>query len=561
MKTLFANLGKKHYLLLGGWFLINLLQSLFTNLHSDEAYYWMYSQHLAWGFFDHPPMSALLIYIGDLLIHSEIGVRLLFLVLTTLTMAMIMNELNEQKDLLFMSVFILSFPLVHTHIAGFLAIPDTPMVFFSLLFYLLYRKFAEKPDLKLSLIISFAAAAMIYSKYHAFLVIGFVVLSNLNLLRSKYFWLVAVITLILLVPHILWQIDNHFPTFKYHLSDRSKPIRFKTVHNNITSQLLVAGPLTGILIFYSLFKFSINGDKFRRMMIFSILGFYIFFFIMSFKNRIEAHYTIAVTPLLMFATYPVIAGNPVLKKWFKRLALPVVILMFAARFYLAADFIPNVGAAKIAFYNHKAWTSEVKEMAGGKPVASFNNFAVPATYQFYTGEPAVHLATPAYRFCQYDLWNDEALIEGKPAFAIFPTRVDTTNLITLKNGRKVKIQFIPDFQNLKNVKIEITSGKIMNDTLKFNVLLTNNSIKSVLLNHSSMPEIGMMQNKIEITASSIYGLTRKEALAPEEKLSFVYSIPVSEINKKQPMIIFLQTVDKNRGQMVKTEFQNFTNKQ
>ena len=296
-------------------------------------------------------------------------------------------------------------------------------------------------------------------------------------------------------------------------------------------------------------------------MIFSILGFYIFFFIMSFKNRIEAHYTIAVTPLLMFATYPVIAGNPVLKKWFKRLALPVVILMFAARFYLAADFIPNVGAAKIAFYNHKAWTSEVKEMAGGKPVASFNNFAVPATYQFYTGEPAVHLATPAYRFCQYDLWNDEALIEGKPAFAIFPTRVDTTNLITLKNGRKVKIQFIPDFQNLKNVKIEITSGKIMNDTLKFNVLLTNNSIKSVLLNHSSMPEIGMMQNKIEITASSIYGLTRKEALAPEEKLSFVYSIPVSEINKKQPMIIFLQTVDKNRGQMVKTEFQNFTNKQ
>jgi hypothetical protein len=519
----------------------------------------MYSQHLAWGFFDHPPMSALLIYIGDFIMHAEVGVRFLFLVLTTLTMAMIMNELNEQKDLLFMSVFILSFPLVHTHIAGFLAIPDTPMVFFSLLFYLLYRKFAEKPDLKLSLIIAIVAAAMIYSKYHAFLVIGFVVLSNLNLLRNKYFWLVVFIALLLLVPHILWQIDNHFPTFKYHLSDRSKPIRFKTVHNNITSQLLVAGPLTGLLIFYSLFKFSINGDKFRRMMIFSILSFYIFFFIMSFKNRIEAHYTIAVTPLLMFATYPVIAGNPGLKKWFKRLALPVVVLMFAARFYLAADFIPNVGAAKIAFYNHKVWTSEVKEMAGGKPVASFNNFAVPATYQFYTGEPAVHLATPAYRFCQYDLWNDEAIIEGKPAFVIFPTRVDTTSLITLKNGRKVKTQLIPEFQNLKNVKIEIASGKIMNDTLKLDILLTNNSVKPVLLNHSSMPEIGMMQNKIEITASSIYGLTGKEVLAPEEKLSFVYSIPVSEIDKKQPMIIFVQTIDKNRGQMVKTEFQNFTN--
>ena len=34
-----------------------------------------------------------------------------------------------------------------------------------------------------------------------------------------------------------------------------------------------------------------------------------------------------------------------------------------------------------------------------------------------------------------------------------------------------------------------------------------------------------------------------------------------EIDKKQPMIIFVQTIDKNRGQMVKTEFLNFTNLQ
>jgi len=43
---LFANLDKRHYLLLAGWVFINLLQSVFTNLHADEAYYWMYAQHL-----------------------------------------------------------------------------------------------------------------------------------------------------------------------------------------------------------------------------------------------------------------------------------------------------------------------------------------------------------------------------------------------------------------------------------------------------------------------------------------------------------------------------------
>jgi hypothetical protein len=116
---LFENLEKKHWLLLAGWILINILQSVFTNLHSDEAYYWMYSKNLDWGFFDHPPMTALLVFIGDSLIHNELGVRLLVILLSTLTLAMIMNELNEKKDLFFLAVFMLSFPLVHTHIGGF----------------------------------------------------------------------------------------------------------------------------------------------------------------------------------------------------------------------------------------------------------------------------------------------------------------------------------------------------------------------------------------------------------------------------------------------------------
>jgi hypothetical protein len=30
----------------------------------DEAYYWVWSQHLAWGFFDHPPAIAAIIRMG-----------------------------------------------------------------------------------------------------------------------------------------------------------------------------------------------------------------------------------------------------------------------------------------------------------------------------------------------------------------------------------------------------------------------------------------------------------------------------------------------------------------
>jgi hypothetical protein len=65
------------FLLLLIWLAINLLQSAFTELAHDEAYYWMYSRNLAWGYFDHPPFIAILIKLGYALIPEEIGVRLL----------------------------------------------------------------------------------------------------------------------------------------------------------------------------------------------------------------------------------------------------------------------------------------------------------------------------------------------------------------------------------------------------------------------------------------------------------------------------------------------------
>ena len=519
-------------------------------MHADESYYWMYSKHMAWGYFDHPPMTAFLIYLGDSIMHNELGLRLFFILLSTITMALIMNELDEKKDLFFLGLFIISFPLVHTHIGGFMALPDTSLIFFTILFFLAYKKFITEPNIIMSLVLAFIAAAAIYSKYHAFLVLGFIVLSNLKLLKNKYFWITVIVTVILLTPHILWQIENHFPTFKYHLSDRTKPVRFWTVHNNITSQLLVTGPLTCLIVFFGLTKFRINGDPFKRAIIFTILGFYIFFFIMSFKNRIEAHYTTAITPLLIIATYPVISNNPGLKKWFTRLALPIVIFFFLFRFYLAADFLPNYGEIKISFYNHQATTAEIKKMAAGKKVASFNNFDFPGTYEFYTGDPAVHLATPGYRYCQYDLWDEEDSVEGDSLFIIIPDRMDTSELIQLKNGKKVKTIVIPGFQSLKLLSLEHSNEILGNDSLTMQITLTNLSNHNIEFNHPSMPLIGFTQPKQnEISATSILKITGKDQLVPNERISFSYSVPLNLVDINKPILVFTQTIERNRGKI------------
>ena len=318
---------------------------------------------------------------------------------------------------------------------------------------------------------------------------------------------------------------------------------------------------SGLIVFYSLSKFKINGDAFKRAIIFSILGFYIFFFIMSFKNRIEAHYTTVITPLLMIATYPAISNNYTLKKWFKRLALPVVVLFFFFRFYLAADFLPNYGEIKISFYNHKAAAEEVKKMADGKMVASFNNFAFPGIHQFYTGDPVIHMAVPGYRYCQFDLWDEETLGEGKPLLVYIPDRMDTTNNITLANGRKARIIEIPEFQSLKHLALELSNVSIVNDSIKMQVTITNGFEYNIEFNHPSMPLIGFTQPKQnEISATPIFQLTGKELLTPGGQVTFPYSVPLNQVNQKQPVLIFTQTIERNRGQLAAINVSDYISK-
>ena len=57
-------------------FIINCIQGATTELLADEAYYWAYSNFMDWGYFDHPPMVAVWIYISKLFFSTgEISVR------------------------------------------------------------------------------------------------------------------------------------------------------------------------------------------------------------------------------------------------------------------------------------------------------------------------------------------------------------------------------------------------------------------------------------------------------------------------------------------------------
>src|SRR5438034_2881019 len=61
---------------------LRLGAAAWTPLTFDEAYYWMWSKHLAGGYYDHPPGVAAVIRLGTMVAgDTELGVRLVSILL------------------------------------------------------------------------------------------------------------------------------------------------------------------------------------------------------------------------------------------------------------------------------------------------------------------------------------------------------------------------------------------------------------------------------------------------------------------------------------------------
>ena len=190
---------------------------------------------------------------------------------------------------------ILSAPLLHY--LTFLVFPDGPLLFFSLLFLVLYKRVLERPSMSIAVLFGVSLALMAYSKYHGALVLLFTVLANPRLLKSGYFYLALLVATLLFLPHIWWQYQNDFPTLTYHLSGRTGSWSFRHVGEYISQQLFAIGP--GLIFIPFVIR---TKDVFERTLKFIILGAFAFFLFSSFKTFVHFHWTsIALYPLLYFA--------------------------------------------------------------------------------------------------------------------------------------------------------------------------------------------------------------------------------------------------------------------
>ena len=73
-------------------------------------------------------------------------------------------------------------------------------------------------------------------------------------MKDGKFYAACLLALALLVPHILWQVNADFPSFRYHLSERSEAFRWSYFLEYLPNQLLIFNPLTFGAVVYVLIK-------------------------------------------------------------------------------------------------------------------------------------------------------------------------------------------------------------------------------------------------------------------------------------------------------------------
>ncbi|MEX0798982.1 MAG: glycosyltransferase family 39 protein [Bacteriovoracaceae bacterium] len=384
-----------HYVIffIGALFLFNLVQSSTMDLSHDEAYYWVYSQFPAWGYYDHPPMVGWLIWAGTFFGHNELAVRFPFALMQAGVIWLLWG-LADKKNFAVFSISILSFPLLLA--SGFLALPDTPLLFFSVLFWSQALKYYKDEKPKHWLILPLIIACMFYSKYHALVVAILTVAAMPQILKRKSFWFIVLAVVVLYLPHVVWQLERDFISFEFHLTKRSEK-RFDLM--NILEFIGGQAALGGFLAFLVGMYFVVKKGVAYKTLYLNSIGFFLFTLLLSFRNKVEANWTVTAFAAFVPLLCATIQGKKE-KKLFVWCALPAVLLVTGLRLALMPAY-KNAEPPFERILEVKNWKEKTREITRLSPLPLYaETYQIASKLSFYGEEfvPALALGSRESQF-------------------------------------------------------------------------------------------------------------------------------------------------------------------
>ena len=294
---------------------LRLVAAAWTPLTFDEAYYWMWSKHLAFGYYDHPPMVALVIRAGTLIGgDTELGVRL-FSILLALPMSFAIyrtaailfggTRLAANATILFNLTLMVA-------VGTLIVTPDSPLLVAASFVLFFLAKVLETGRGAWWLAVGAAVGCALLSKYTA-LLFGPAILIWLVAVPKQRSWLISpwpylggLVAFAIFASVILWNAEHQWVSFLKQIGDRVRVDEFHPYHvaELIPTQFAFATPLVfilGAMGLYALIRRKAGAMPARVLidaMFWTIAAYFIWH---SLHARVEANWFAPVYPAFAIA--------------------------------------------------------------------------------------------------------------------------------------------------------------------------------------------------------------------------------------------------------------------
>ncbi|MCK5242942.1 glycosyltransferase family 39 protein, partial [bacterium] len=426
------------------------------NLAPDEAYYWTWSRHLDWSYFDQGPMLALIIGFFTAIFGStsEWSVRLGSVILSVISswifFKLVTNCFRSSRAawyafLAFQSIMLMS-------VGAVLMMHDSIMMCFWILCLYFFQRALMASWTPGWLFGSFALGLGALSKYTMALFVPclllFLILSPKHRIwwKRPHLYLAGALTLLLISPILIWNIQHDWASFG-HVGDLggAKKIwsfSWKPILNFLGGQLGVISPVLAAFCFYA----PIVGWKKWKQQVPSsgsylylacftapILG---FFFLLSWRTEVYANWPAPAYPaaIALLAGWLIALFSSQHAKIARLLAIIGIGLAGSVTFLVhleaAYNILPFKGRAAQSADRIRGWTQvgkitghhleKLKSKSETPVFLAARRYQLAGILSFYTpGQPQVQLLPrlePANN--QYRFWDQSAQLTGYNAVYI-----------------------------------------------------------------------------------------------------------------------------------------------
>lgn len=282
--------------------LIRILLATRIPLGDDESFYWLWSNHLAPCYFDHPGMVAWLVYLGRMLLgETSLAVRLPTILASAgaILTAFYLGRTLFGERAGYLAAALVAVPPLFA-LGGFLVASDGPLALLWLLTMLFTAKAAISEKRGWHYAAGVSAGLALCTKFTGVLLFPSILLFLLtckstrrDLLRKEP-WLAALLALAVFSPVLYWNATNGWASFVFNAAGRHEGAHLQIVWLGqlLAVEMLFLSPLVLVSFaaaLWRLFRLKGSNPRFRLLFWFSVPTLTVFWGA-SFVARILPHW-------------------------------------------------------------------------------------------------------------------------------------------------------------------------------------------------------------------------------------------------------------------------------